>query len=91
MNMWKSKEHVVWRVKGELLVVLDTVSGHYYTLNETAVALWRGLFEEKQSLDTVLKTIRSRFPDAPEPEKLEADCRESMSYWTAEGLIEPVG
>jgi len=29
--MWKSKEHVVWRIKGDLLVILDTVSGHYYT------------------------------------------------------------
>jgi hypothetical protein len=87
--MWKSKEHVVWRIKGELLVILDTVSGHYYTLNETAVDLWRGLFEEKQSFGAVLSSIQSRYTDAPKISGLEADCRESLDYWVAEGLIEP--
>jgi len=86
--MWKSKEHVVWRIKGDLLVVLDTVSGHYYTLNEVAVALWRGLFEQKKTFEAVLGDIQSLYPDAPERAQLEADCQESLAYWTAEGLIE---
>lgn len=86
--MWRSKEHVVWRVKGDLLVVLDTVSGHYYTLNEVAVDLWRGLFEEKKSFEAVLNGIRSRYSDAPDAAQLELDCRESLDYWVAEKLIE---
>jgi hypothetical protein len=86
--MWKSKEHVVWRAKGDLLVVLDTVSGHYYTLNETAVDLWRGLFEEMKSLEAVLSNIQARYADAPELPQVEADCRESLAYWASEGLIE---
>ena len=86
---WKAKEHVVWRVKGDLLVVLDTVSGHYYTLNEVAVELWRGLFDEKKSFQAVLEDIRAGFPDAPDAGQLEADCRESLDYWVAEKLIEP--
>jgi hypothetical protein len=87
--MWKSKERVVWRRKGDLLVILDTVSGHYYTLNETAVDLWRGLFEEKKDLPTVLTDIQSRYEDPPDPARLETDCQESLAYWAAEGLIEP--
>ena len=87
--MWKSKEHVVWRIKGELLVILDTVSGHYYTLNEVAVDLWRGLFEEKKSLEAVIGEIHSRYQNVPQRAELEADCRESLAYWAAEGLIEP--
>ena len=86
--MWKSKEHVVWRIKGDLLVILDTVSGHYYTLNETAVDLWRGLFEEKKSFEAVISGIQSRYTDVPEICGLEADCRESLAYWASEGLIE---
>jgi len=86
--MWKSKEHVVWRIKGDLLVILNTVSGHYYTLNEVAVELWRGLFEEKKSFEAVVGDIRSRYPDSPELAGLEADCQESLAYWAAEGLIE---
>jgi len=86
--MWKAKENVVWRIKGDLLVVLDTVSGHYYTLNETAVDLWRGLFEEKKCLEDVISGIQSRYPDAPEAALLKADCRESLDYWIAEKLIE---
>lgn len=85
--MWKAKEHVVWRIKGDLLVVLDTVTGHYYTLNETAVELWRGLFEEKKSFEAALTNLQARYADAPEKSKLEADCRESLAYWAAEGLI----
>ena len=87
--MWKAKEHVAWRIKGDLLVVLDTVSGHYYTLNQTAVDLWRGLFDEKLGLQAVLSRIQARYPDAPALAALEADCRESLAYWVAEGLIEP--
>lgn len=88
--MWKLNEHVVWRVQGELLVVLDTVSGHYYTLNEVAVYLWRGLFEEKKSFETVMEAIRTSYPDAPDAAQLEADCRETIAYWMAEKLLEPV-
>lgn len=87
--LWKSKEHVVWRIKGNLLVVLDTVSGHYYTLNEVAVDLWQGLFEEKKSFAAVLEGIRARYPDAPDAAQLESDCRASLDYWVAEKLIEP--
>jgi hypothetical protein len=86
--MWKSKEHVVWRIKGDLLVVLDTVSGHYYTLNKVAGDLWRGLFAEKKSFEAVISDIRSHYPDAPDAAQLEADCRESVDYWVAEKLIE---
>ncbi|MGA2138648.1 MAG: PqqD family protein [Verrucomicrobiia bacterium] len=86
--MWKSKDHVAWRSKDDLLVVLDTVSGHYYTLNEVAVDLWRGLFEEKKNFEAVINDIRSRYPDAPEIPELEADCRESLAYWASEGLVE---
>jgi hypothetical protein len=85
---WKPKEHIVWRVKGDLLVILDTVSGHYYTLNEVAVDLWRGLFIEKKSFAEVINDIRAQYPDAPDQEQLEADCRESLDFWEAEKLID---
>ena len=85
---WKSKEHIVWRTKDDLLVVLDTVTGHYYTLNETAVDLWRGLLEEKKSFDEVITLIQSRYTDTPGESDLVADCQESIAFWASEGLIE---
>ena len=88
--MWKQKEHVVWRVQGELLVVLDTATGHYFTLNEVAVHLWRGLFEEKKNFAEVLDAIRAKYPNPPATAQLEADCREAIDYWIAEKLVDPV-
>jgi hypothetical protein len=87
-TMWKSREHVVWRIKGDLLVVLNTESGHYYTLNEVAVDLWRGLFDEKKGFEEVISNIRSRYANVPDDLTIEADCRESLAYWVTEKLIE---
>ena len=42
-----------------------------------------------KGLEAVLGEILSRYQDVPPRADLEADCQESLSYWAAEGLIEP--
>jgi hypothetical protein len=86
--MWKVKEHVVWRKKNDMLVVLDTLSGHYYTLNPVAMTLWLGCFADNKSLESVLSELSEKFTDVPDPEQLKQDCLESIEYWFSESLIE---
>jgi hypothetical protein len=88
--MIKPKDHVVWRKKGDLLVVLDTASGSYFTLNATAMDLWLGLLEEGRGLDAVARGIRDKFTEPPAIEQVEADCRKMLDEWQSQGLVEEV-
>jgi hypothetical protein len=86
--MIKPKDQIVWRKKGELLVVLDTGSGAYYTLNATAMDLWVGVVEEGGALEAVAETIAGRYPEAPAREQVVADCRRMLTEWQSAGLVE---
>lgn len=86
--MWKVKEHVVWRKKNDLLVLLDTLSGHYYTLNPVAMELWLGCFSDNKSLDAVIDELTRKFGDAPDIHQVKKDCLESIEFWEKENLIE---
>ena len=86
--MLKVKEHIVWRQKNDMLVVLDTLSGHYYTLNPVAMDLWLGCFADNKPLDTVINELTDKYTDAPDVGKIKNDCLESLEYWQVEDLIE---
>lgn len=85
--MLKTKDHVVWRKKQDLLVVLDTDSGHYYTLNPTAMDLWLGLIQDGKPLEEVLQEIRDKYADPPSLDQLQDDCRSIMDEWISNGLV----
>jgi hypothetical protein len=86
--MWKVKEHIVWRQKNDMLVVLDTLSGHYYTLNPVAMDLWLGCFADNKPLETVISELTDKYTDAPDTREIKSDCLESLEYWQEEKLIE---
>jgi hypothetical protein len=86
--MWKVKEHIVWRQKNDMLVVLDTLSGHYYTLNKAAMDLWLGCFADNKSLEIVISEISEKYLDTPDVQQVKSDCLESIEYWQKESLIE---
>jgi hypothetical protein len=86
--MWKVKEHIVWRKKNDILVVLDTLSGHYYTLNPVAMDLWLGCFADNKPLETVISELSEKYLDIPNAEQVKSDCLESIQYWQNESLIE---
>lgn len=85
--MIKPKDQIVWRKKGELLVVLDTGSGAYFTLNATAMDLWVGVVEEGGALETVAEGIAAKYGEVPAREQVVADCRRMLAEWQSAGLV----
>jgi Coenzyme PQQ synthesis protein D (PqqD) len=85
---WKVKDHVTWRKKNQILVILDTISGHYYTLNQTAMDIWIGCVEEGKSLEKVMDEICAKYPGSPDIEQIRKDCQDIISYWVEEALIQ---
>ena len=88
--MTKPKDQVVWRKKGDLLVVLDTASGSYFTLNATAMDLWLAMVEEGATLPAAAERIAAKFTEPPSVEQVEADCRKMLDEWQSQGLVEEV-
>jgi hypothetical protein len=86
--MIKAKDQIVWRKKGDLLVVLDTGSGAYFTLNATAMDLWIGVVEEGGGLEAVAGRIAEKYGEAPVRAQVEADCRRMLGEWQSAGLVE---
>lgn len=86
--MYQVKERIVWRRKQNLLVILDTLSGHYYTLNETAQHLWLGMFEGNKTLEQVVEDMRGAFNNYPKSDQIIADCQKIISEWTTNDLIQ---
>lgn len=86
--MLKAKEKIVWRKKKDLLVLLDTESGNYYTLNETAQDLWMSHIVNGQNLKMVIEEIAKKYTDAPPLEMIETDCGLLIEDWKKNALVE---
>lgn len=86
--MYKVKEPIVWRRKQDLLVVLDTQSGFYYTLNKSAQLLWLSMFEEENPLEDAVEYISKSFKNTPDLNQILADCKKLVSEWIDNNLIE---
>ena len=39
----KAKENIIWSAIDDEVMLLDVSSGEFYSLNETAAAVWQGL------------------------------------------------
>jgi hypothetical protein len=85
--MFKIQPHVVWRKKKELVVLLDTKSGSYFTLNNTGQDLWMKHIVEGQSLDVVAKEISSQYANPPEEQQILGDCGKLIDQWLSNDLI----
>lgn len=86
--MIKAKKHIVWRKKKELLVLLDTDSGCYYTLNPVGQDLWLMHIVESQPLDQIIEQIADKYDNPPKREQIQADCQKLIDDWKANELIE---
>lgn len=77
-------DKVTWKDLGESVIVLNLVSSEYYTLNETASVIWRGLTQAKSVLE-----IRSMLEDAFEADTKEiaAALSENLDEWKSNGVI----
>lgn len=86
--MLKAKEKIVWRKKKDLLVLLDTESGNYYTLNETAQDLWMSHIVNGQGLEIAMGEIAKKYVNSPSSEQIEADCQLLIEDWKKNELVE---
>jgi hypothetical protein len=86
--MIKAKEHIVWRKKKKLLVLLDTKSGCYFTLNTTGQDLWLQHIVEGKPLNDVAREISRKYADPPPEEQILSDCNRLIGDWFTNQLIE---
>lgn len=86
--MFKAKKNIVWRKKKKLLVLLDTKSGAYFTLNASGQDLWLGHIVEAKPLHEVVSGIAQRYTNPPTEEQIFADCHKLIAEWHQNQLIE---
>lgn len=86
--MIKAKEHIKWRKKKNLLVLLDTVSGCYYTLNPVGQDLWLMHVVDSHPLEETVEQIVNKYANPPKKEQIQADCLKLIDDWKANELIE---
>ena len=88
--MLAARENIVWRKKKELLVVLDTDSGNYFTLNETAQDLWMAHIVEGTSLDDAVQQISEKYGNNPPLQQIRDDCLKMIEDWKENNLVLPI-
>jgi hypothetical protein len=86
--MFKAKVHVVWRKKKKLLVLLDTKSGSYFTLNNTGQDLWMKHIVNDQPISEVIKEISAKYTNSPGEAQILSDCEKLIASWKSNDLIE---
>ncbi len=86
--MFKPMQDVVSRKKENMLILLRTSTGHYYTLNETGSLLWENLIEKQLPLDKCISVIVAGYEDSPDPGEIRTDCDALIKEWKSEQLIE---
>jgi hypothetical protein len=86
--MWMAKKDIVWRSKDDMLVLLNTTTGHYYTVNQTGAVLWRNLVEHKMSFDDAVERLYGQCEGSPDKSVVGQDCSRLIEEWKSENLIE---
>ena len=90
--MWCAKSDVVWRKSQETLVLLNTSSGLYYTVNPTGAMLWTSLVEKQESFDQAVKGIQEQTKSVIEIEEdgtiMISSTGGSEGHLTAKSIIE---
>ncbi len=86
--MFKAKQHIVWRNKKKLFVLLDTESGNYFTLNQTGQDLWLKHIVDGQPIDEIVDNILGKYSNPPSSEQVLDDCNKLIIEWQENKLIE---
>jgi len=86
--MFTAKQDVVSRRKEDMLILLRTSTGHYYTLNHTGALLWENLIDKRLPIDQCISAITADCENAPEADTIRRDCEALIEQWRSEQLIE---
>lgn len=90
MSVLKAKEKIVWRKKKDLLVILNTESGSYYTLNEVAQDLWMNHIVDGKDLEASVEKIADSYDGSPATEQIKDDCLKIIDEWKDSDMVELV-
>jgi len=84
-QQWVKAENVAWRKLNDSEgVVLHLESGQYFSLNETATAIWE-LLQTPRSVEAVVAAIAEGCDGSAEV--IEADVRETVQELASKGLL----
>jgi len=81
-----SADVVATDFEGKDAVVLNLATKKYYTLNETATAIWSGI-EEKRAVTGLIDLLISRYDVTPE--KAKTSVLETLGRLEAQQLVRP--
>lgn len=85
--MYTAADDIVWKTKKDMLILLNTKTGHYFTLNPIAGLLWNKLVVESKSFDDAVQAVIDDCENAPQKEIVVSDCNEIIENWKNENLI----
>ncbi len=78
-------KNVTWKSLGEKVVAVKVETGEYYTMNETASVIWKGLSEGKQ-VEDIVEQLCTEY-DNQDKASVAQDVEEQISEWQKELLI----
>lgn len=82
--MYRASDKASWKEMEGLVIVVDTDTGSYYSLNETASAIWSEIALGKSPAETA-EAVSARFE--VDAETLDNDINSCIQEWINEGLI----
>lgn len=77
-------ENITWKNLKSGIVLLNLDSSEYYTLNETASEIWKGIMDNKP-FPEIIKTLAEMY-DQPE-DVISKDFEEQIQYFISEKLL----
>jgi hypothetical protein len=83
-RVFRLPDNVSWKKMDDLVIVVDLETGAYYSLNQTASAIWEQIIAG-QSLEEVKETLTEVFEVAEE--RLRTDIAGCIEEWVANRLI----
>lgn len=63
-----SPDNILYSQVGDELIILDLLSGKYFSLNETAGRIFRLFIKEDMTFGQVMDILKSEYPEANETE-----------------------
>jgi hypothetical protein len=84
-SIFQLADKISWKEMDGLVIVVNTVSGNYYSLNKTASDIWQEVVAGK-SVQEVHEGITKKY--TVDEETLREDIKKCVEDWQKEGLIE---
>lgn len=71
-NVFQKQENLIWRNVDNEVLLLDTVSGHYFSLNDSASKIWNFL-AEGNSLEQAAQRLSETYDISVEAARADID------------------